>query len=144
MKVPPLVKALGPWSIKDIMGMRHAVVMLKRLLDKGQTERFVQFDTVRKFRLFATNASQAGVFGFNEIIGTYERNKIWMSTVETNSFWFTCFVEGFHKRVGNIVKQDKPINIQVFYTVLALLEYDYAECTSKEKVDQKLKKPSLT
>ncbi len=39
---------LGPFPLSDDVGMRHAVVQLRRTLDKGKHSKFIQFGTARK------------------------------------------------------------------------------------------------
>jgi hypothetical protein len=52
--------------------------------------------------LFFTNATQAGVSGLSDSVGGYKKSKMWISGVVTHPFWFTWFMEGFHKRVGEV------------------------------------------
>lgn len=76
MGLPPLLDPLGPWPVKDVMGMKTAIVMLKRSLQKGKNEEHVQFGTVRKLQGFVTNGYQAGSGGLHDQIGGYEQNKL--------------------------------------------------------------------
>ena len=106
--------------------MKTAIVLLNRSLStKGKNEELVQFSTTRKTRSYVANAEQAGVGGLKNRVGAYERNKMWISSVETNSFWFTRFVEGHQKRVGEVIKQDKPITVEVLKRALEILEKEF-------------------
>lgn len=108
---PTPLPPMGPWPLEDVQGMMTAMVMLRRSLDPGRNERLVQFDTVRKTRSVVTNLHQASAGGLQDRIGAYERSKIWISSVSTHSFWFTRFMGGNHKRVGQLKMQDEPILI---------------------------------
>ena len=58
MGVPCLVPEMGPFPLRDTMGMMCAAAILDRSLDPGKTEEFVQWDTFRGARSFVTNATQ--------------------------------------------------------------------------------------
>jgi hypothetical protein len=80
--------------------MMSAAAVLDRSLDRGCSKQFVQWATFRGTRLFITNATQAGVSGLSDSVGGYKKSKMWILGVVTHSFWFTWFMEGLHKRVG--------------------------------------------
>ena len=111
--LPPLVPNLGPFPVSDDCGMQSAIAVLIRSLDKGAYERFVQWETFRRTRSAITNARQASAGGLKDVIGAYERDRLWISQVPTHSFWFVRFMEGLHRRVGEVVKQDWSIPINV-------------------------------
>ena len=77
--LPPLVPSLGPFPLSDDCGMQAAIAVLIRSLDKGAYERFVQWETFRRTRSAITNARQACVDGLQDIIGAYERDRLWVS-----------------------------------------------------------------
>jgi hypothetical protein len=66
--------------------------------------------------------SSGSVGGLTDTIGSYEWNRLWISSVTSHSFWFARLMTGFHKRVGDIKKQDKAITIDVLKACLAILE----------------------
>lgn len=88
---------MGPFPLEDVVGMAVAVAVLDRSLDAGLHEEFVQWDTFRSMRSAVTNVTQAGVHGLQDVVGAYERNRMWISGVPTHSFWFTQFMSGVHK-----------------------------------------------
>jgi hypothetical protein len=51
-----------------------------------------------------TNILQAGILGLGNWEGTFEWQKIWISEVVTPSFWFSRFMSGLHKQVGELEK----------------------------------------
>ena len=127
LEMPCLVPPMGPYPLDDAMGMMGAMAVLDRSLDKGKTEKFVQWDTFRGARSFVTNASQAGVTGLSDSIGAYEKNRMWISGVPTHSFWFTRFMGGLHRRVGEVKRQDEPISIDVLLTIESILEQEWSQ-----------------
>jgi hypothetical protein len=130
--LPSLIPAMGLFPLEDSMGMMVAASILDRSLDPGLTEEFVQWETFRGTRSFVTNATQAGVTGLSEVVGAYERNRMWISGVVTHSFWFTRFMEGLHKRVGEVKRQDEPITIDVLHALEAIMEGEWILATRPE------------
>ena len=111
MGVESLVPPMGPFPVEDTMGMMCAAAILDRSLDPGSTEEFVQWDTFRGARSFVTNATQAGVSGLSDVVGGYEKKRVWISGVVTHTFWFSRFMEGLHKRVGEVrIQDERPIH----------------------------------
>jgi hypothetical protein len=119
--MPSVTPAMGPFPLEDSSGMKVAVAVLDRSLDKGIHAEFVQWDTFRKTRLVVINISQAGVSGLGDAVGAYERKRMWISKVSTHSFWFSRFMTGIHKQVGEIKRQDEPITIDVLHAIDSLL-----------------------
>jgi hypothetical protein len=99
-----------------------ALVVLDRSLDSGRYADYVQWETFRKARSVMTNIAQAGSGGLGDVIGAYERNWCWISKVPTHSFWFSRFMAGIHKRVGEIRRQDEALSIDVLMALNAALE----------------------
>jgi hypothetical protein len=95
---------MGPFPIRDDMGMQAAIAVLDRSMDPGKYAEFVQWETFRKTRSAITNVSQASVGGMGDSIGAYEQKKRWISSVATHTFWFERCMEGLHRRVGEIKK----------------------------------------
>lgn len=120
--LPPLSPTLGPFPLQDIHGMLPAIAILNRSLDKGVYEKQVQWATFRKLRSHITNAHQASSSGLEDVIGAYDRNRSWISKVPTHTFWFTRFMEGLHRRVGEVVKPDWPVTIEVMQHIGKMLE----------------------
>ena len=116
---------LGPFPMKDDLGMKAAVAILDRSLDKGTYGPYVQWATFRKLMGGVTNTSQASVGGLGNSVGAYERNKMWISTSVSHQFWFSRFMVGIHKRVGEVRRQDEAFTIEVIQEVKRLLEVEW-------------------
>jgi hypothetical protein len=50
---------------------------------------------------------------------------MWISEVVTHSLWFSRFMLGLHKRVGETKKRDVPLTIEVVHAVHKLLEAEW-------------------
>lgn len=123
---------LGPFPLEDVFGMKTAIMILDRSLDPGLHEEFVQWDTFRTARSAVTNISQAGATGLSDVVGAYERNRVWISKVPTHSFWFVRFMQGIHKRVGEVRKQDEVITIDVMKEVERVMEHEWHTARTDE------------
>jgi hypothetical protein len=71
--LPSATPSMGPWPLEDSVGMKAAIAVLDRSLDKGGVyDDNVQWDTLRKQMSTVTNISQAGVGGLKNYVGAYE------------------------------------------------------------------------
>ncbi len=116
---------LGPFPVNDGLGMKAAIAILDRSLDKGSYGPNVQWAIFQKLMSGVTNTSQAGVGGLGDSVGAYERNKIWISTAVSHQFWFSRFIVGIHKRVGEIRRQDEAFAIQFIQEIHLQLELEW-------------------
>jgi hypothetical protein len=124
---------MGPFPLADDFGMKVAMAVLDRSLDPGRYAEYVQWETFRRSRLMVTNISQAGAGGLAGVIGAYGKNRSWISQVSTHSFWFSRFITGIHKRVGEIRKQDEPMTIEVLHAIDKILESEWQRGPGKEE-----------
>jgi hypothetical protein len=134
--MPSMTPPMGPWPLEDSQGMSAALAVLDRSLDKGKHETTVQWDTFRRSMSAITNISQASVGGLENSVGAYERSRMWISGSVTHKFWFSRFMSGVHKRVGQVRKPDKELTIDVIHAVDKLLE---TEWQSARRSDEKKK-----
>jgi hypothetical protein len=109
---------MGPFLLEDSLGMKGS-------LDPGTYATHVQWETFRKSMSAITNVSQASVEGLSDSVGAYQRNKIWITKSVTHEFWFNRFMEGVHKRVGGIKRQDEAITIDVIKAIQLKLELEW-------------------
>lgn len=52
-------------------------------------------------------------------------NKMWISTSISHQFWFTRFMGGIHKRVGEVKRQDEAFTIDIIHQIKQLLEQEW-------------------
>jgi hypothetical protein len=120
--MPSITPPMGPFPLSDECGMKAAIAMLDRSLDPGRYADQVQCGTFRKVRSTIANVIQAGVGGLEDSMGACQRNKIWMTKAPTQKFWFSRFMEGLHKRVGEIRMPDKILTIEEVHAIDRTLE----------------------
>jgi hypothetical protein len=126
---PSVTPVMGPWKLADDLDMKAAMAGLDRSLDKGVYEDTVQWDTFRRAMSVVTNISQAAVGGLEDSVGAYERNRMFISGVVTHKFWFSRFMSGVHKSVGQIRKPDRVLTINVIHLVDRILESEWEHVT---------------
>ena len=119
---------MGPFPLEDICGMQAAICILNHSFQPGRNEEFVQCETVRKGRSVLINAWQASAMGLSDSVGVYERIRAFISRVPTRSFWFSRFISGFHKRLGDCKRDDEPISIDIIHSIDRILEAVWNRC----------------
>ena len=123
--LPSVTPAMGPFPLQDDFGMLPAIALLDRSLDKGVHAEHVQWGTFRKAMSVVTNITHAGVAGLGDSVGAYERNRTWISSSATHQFWYSRFMHGVHKRVGEVRKPDEIVSIDVLHAVDRILENEW-------------------
>mgnify|MGYP007080209174 CR=1 FL=1 len=111
--ISDMLPPLGPFPLEDSLGMKAAMAVLDKSLDKGSYEKTVQWATFRRTRGAIANYHQASMGGMTDRVGAYEKNKIWISKAPTFGFFFSRFMNGIHKRVGETVIRDEPLTIDM-------------------------------
>ena len=95
--------------------------------------------TFRKTRSSLTNLWQASLEGLKDRVGAYEKNKTWISSCPTHQFFFVRFMEGIHKRVGEMVKRDEHIGIELMKAIMHQLEVQWRKEGSKSRKHRNFK-----
>jgi hypothetical protein len=121
----------GPFPLSDECGMHAAIALMERSLAQGRHAEHVQFGTFRKVRSTITNIIQAGVNGLGDSVGAYQRNKIWVTQVPTQKFWFARFMEGLHKRVREIRMPDKILTIEEVHVIDQMMEREWKHASAR-------------
>ena len=125
-----LFTPLGPFPLGDSFGMRAAVVMLEVSLNKGINDDTVQYGTVRKFRSAFSNIHKASMEGQQGSVMVKDTSKMSISTCETDGLFFEKFTRGCHKRMGDIVKPDRALSVDILVEIFSLLEMDWGKTLS--------------
>jgi hypothetical protein len=129
--MPSVAPPMGPFPLSDECGMKAAIAMLDGSLDPGRYADQVQHGTFRKVRSAVANIIQAGVGGLEDSMGACQHNKIWMTKAPAQKFWFSRFVEGLGKRVGEIRMPDNILTIEEVHAIDRALERECAHARTK-------------
>lgn len=115
----------GPWPIEDSWGMKTAMVMLQRSLAPGRNARFVQYETIRKTRSHMSNFVHTIPGGMGEMFIASESNVSGMTRSPTNSLWFKRYMQGCHRRMGDVWCPDRPLTMAEALAIQTDLEADW-------------------
>jgi hypothetical protein len=80
---------------------------------------------VRKFRSAFSNVYQASVEGQQAAVMAKDMRKLMLTKCPTYGTWFEKFTRGMHKRMGDIVKPDKALALEILHEIMKLLEDDW-------------------
>lgn len=126
---------LGPFPLEDTFGVAVAACFLRRTLDPGRTEKFVQFATARKLRSAFSNAYHASKMVSQVSAMAFEANKTYATSCPTYGYFFERFVLGCHKRMGDVVVTDFALSKPIFIELVKQLELDWTEATTDGERD---------
>jgi hypothetical protein len=121
-----LFRPMGPFPVDDTFGMGAAVVMLQMSLQPGRNNKFMQFSSVRKFRSAFSNAHLASAEGQQATVLAKDNWKMIVTKCPFNGDFFERFVRGLHKRMGDVVKQDKALLQSILKEIFSLLDEEWA------------------
>jgi hypothetical protein len=122
-----LFTPLGPYELKDTFGMRAAMVMLEVSLNPGKNDTTVQYGTVRKFKSAFSNVHKASKEGQNESVMMKDTMKMSISSCPTDGYFFEKFTKGCHKRMGDIVKPDRALEVDILVEIFNSLEGEWGQ-----------------
>ena len=124
---------LGPFPLKDTMGMKIAMAMVLKSLEPGRNAATVQFDTIRQLRSAYSNMFNAGVKQNSITIFSKDTKKLHATQCPTDGPWFGRFCLGMEKRMGRQIKQDLGLSIEVMLELQRLLERDWRNSNDVEE-----------
>jgi len=122
-----LFRPMGPFPLEDMFGMGAAVVMLQMSLKQGKYAKHLQFGTVRKFRSAFSNVFHASLEGQQAAVMARDTKKMFVTKCPTYGEFFERFVRGLHKRMGEIVRPDRAISIEVMKELCNQLDLEWDE-----------------
>ncbi len=99
--------------------------MLMHSLNPGKNDSNIQFGTVRKFRSTISNAFQASTEGQQAAVIAKDTRKVVLTKCPTYGTWFKKITRGMHKHMGDVVRLDKALSLEIFHEILKLLEEDW-------------------
>jgi hypothetical protein len=122
---------MGPFSLDDSGGMRVAVCILLRSLDPGRTEDTIQFSTARYLRSVFSNVYHASAeHQTGMAVMAQGTAKTYVTDCPTYSYWYERFMRGVHKRMGEEVRSDYALSVQVLHQILSNLDRRWGEAVT--------------
>jgi hypothetical protein len=120
---------LGLFPLRDVDGMGSAVVQLLKTLDPGKHEKYVQFDTAKNVWTVLGTVWEVSVESKDQTVIVQDTTKSFLTTSPTKSQWFSRFMQGMHKRMGDLSKQDEAISVELMETLIKEFEKDWMKVT---------------
>ena len=123
----PQLPALGPFPLKDDMGIAIAFSMIIQSLRPGRHRKtYTQFVTIRKQRSAFNNLYNVSVeaAATSQVLAIGSQSSGRITACSTNSIWFSCWVAGCETRMGFVLKQNKAISIEVMLGLVKMFKRD--------------------
>jgi hypothetical protein len=117
---------LGPFPFEDCFGMKPAVAFLMKSRRGGHHDKDqIKYSSTRKVRSAFSNFYHASKGQMGAMSFTSGRKQQFTSSSVTNGLWYSRFQEGAHCQMGDTVKQDMAISINVMLKLQEIFEADY-------------------
>jgi len=138
VRVPPPYPPLGPHPVEDNLGYLVAIAMVLKSRNPGQYAQYQQLETIKKLQAGYSNVYMASIGGVQSLrtVGG-EHAKHYLNQCPMHSLWFERFSKGCLSRMGQIVKQDLAISLEVMHALMEglLIEWNQSTCQwHREKV----------
>jgi hypothetical protein len=124
--VLPSYPPLGPHPFWDPLGYGAAIAMVLKSMEPGRYANHQQFETIRKLWAGFHNVYMASVMGVASLraVGG-DRAKNFLNQCDTHSTWFEHFAAGCLQRMGQEIRQDRAISLNVMHALLHHLEGEW-------------------
>jgi hypothetical protein len=132
----PYFPPQGPHPLEDSFGMFAACVMLEHSLNPGMNEATVQFGTIRKTRSALSNYSNttASALAESVMVGGMKGIRFNFSKTPMYGLWFDRFKDGCHSRMGDDIRPDKAMSIELLLEIQKLCERKLFRCRTHASV----------
>ena len=128
-----IYKPMGPFPLEDTLGMAAAIVTLQSSLKPGIHDKTVQYGTVRKLRSSISNIYHASVAGQGNVVMAKDTKKLTVTKCPTYGVWYERFMRGMHKRMGEIVKPDRALSLDILLEIMNILENAWSTVEEENK-----------
>jgi hypothetical protein len=121
---------IGAWPVKDEVGFRLAIVMLRASQEKGRNDNnYVQFDSIRKLRSGFSNIYENSAIGHQTTLAFRgDKGKAYRySTCETESRLFAKFVRGLESRMGRQVQSNVGLDHRILLAICRNYDKELAD-----------------
>jgi hypothetical protein len=132
--IDDLLPEMGPFPLYDQWGMKAAVVMLGKTLDKGIYTDNVQFHTARRVRSAYSNVWGASQHTMTLGIMARDTTKLFVTNSPTYCLWYERFAKGMHSRMGDDHRPDAAISSELLLKVIQKMEVDYYDADTEGEI----------
>jgi hypothetical protein len=116
--------------------MFAACVMLEHSLNTGINETTIQFGTIRKTRSALSNycATTSEDLTLPSLVGGSKGSRWSLSSTPMYGIWFDRFKLGCHSRMGDDIRPDKAMSIELLLEIQKLYESKLFRSKTNEEV----------
>jgi hypothetical protein len=112
-----LLPQLGNPLLEDRVGMAIAITTVCTSLRPGRNSNHIQFETMRKTRIWLSNAHDAGREYLCETVLGFDNAKQYVTSGKTDGKWFKRFMRGARLRMGMVRKQNEALTSELALAV---------------------------
>jgi len=123
--MPPL----GPWPLYQHLGLKEAMMVLMRSMEKGRGGGRVQYGTARKARATLTVLWQSSPLAGADITlssGTIKGRYV-ATLCPSEGRWYQRFETGINARMGDVVSQDRAFTLEILLALIEHYELEWQE-----------------
>jgi hypothetical protein len=104
----------GPFPRTYDGEMRAAIAVLMKAQKDGRDDEKIKFSTARRSRSIQTNMFKSSAIGHTQTLFIrVDQKRSIASSNPTDSEFFTLFLKGFENRVGQRVKRDRAVSVEI-------------------------------
>lgn len=121
--MPPL----GPWPLGIHHGMKEAILVLMRSMEKGRGGGTVKYATARKLRSTLTKLWESSPEANSDITlsSGSARGRFVATQNPSEGNWYGAFAAGINARMGDVVSQDRAYTLELFLALVAMYEAEW-------------------
>ena len=128
---------MGPFGPCYDPGMRAAIGVLMKGQKPGRHEEKIKFSAARRARTVHTNMFKASARGCEcSLYLRTDQKRTVASLNPTDSEFYTLFTKGLQNRVGERVKRDLAVSIEIVIEIQKIAEIEWNRAESTSDVDQ--------
>ncbi|KAL7558753.1 hypothetical protein ACA910_010064 [Epithemia clementina (nom. ined.)] len=113
---------ISPFPPSNTFGMAAAIISLQRSSDWGKNSRTIQWDTMQGVRSVMSYFVHTMPKGVGGIVISDGKCSTHITHCNTNTLWFKHFMDGCHKRMGDVKVQDTAMTIDVLICLQDIFE----------------------
>jgi hypothetical protein len=127
-----LFRPLGPFPLNNTFGMAAAIVMLQASLRPRKYDKCIQFGMVWKLRSGFSNAYHVTAEGQEAVVMAKDTQKLVVTKCPTYGEFFERSTRGMHKRMGEIVRPDRALSLDLMLAISRIMEDEWSQALSME------------
>jgi hypothetical protein len=130
---------MGPFARSYDSGMRAAIGVLMKTQRPGRHEEKIKFSAARRARSVHTNMFKASARGCEcSLYLRTDKKRAIASMSPTDSEFYTLFTKGLESRIGQGVKRDMAVSIELMVELQSMAEDDWNEAVARGDAERQL------